>query len=37
MTQREIDQLIRDISRMAAQVGCRFIPDPRKMKAVRDA
>jgi hypothetical protein len=30
----EIKELIRDISRMAARVGCVFVPDEKKIRAM---
>lgn len=37
MTDREIDQLIIEIDKMAQMVGCRFVPDPDKLMAFRCA
>ena len=34
MTQGELDDLIKDLHRLAQQVGVRFVPDQRKMKAL---
>lgn len=36
MSEQEMKILIRDLQRMAAQVGRVFIPDPEKWKALID-
>lgn len=37
MTDKEIDDLIAEIDRMARRIGCRFVPDPDKIMAFRCA
>jgi hypothetical protein len=37
VTDKEIDDLCAEIDRMAQRVGCRFVPDPDKIKTFRQA
>lgn len=37
MTDKEIDDMIDYIDRMARRIGCNFIPDPDKLMAFRCA
>lgn len=34
MTEHEMAELVRDIDEMAQRVGCRFYPDPEKVKSM---
>jgi hypothetical protein len=37
MTDREIDELIAEIDELARRLNCRFVPDPEKLAAFREA
>lgn len=37
MTEEQIDDLIDEIDKLAQRLGCRFVPDPEKIAALKAA